>query len=273
MKMKAPNFSKAIEIYSNDLKDNQNDSFILPIGFDSKGGCHYHNLSEDPILLMAGYTGSGKTNTLHNFICSLIIRFKLQELKLVLIDCKQVEFNSFYKDIPYLFSPIKYCNKEDILIFNELVKEIDSRRDSKRKKPFIFIVIDEFSDLAYMCRPELEKLVEKIAKYGSETGIGLAMNTSCPSNDVITPVIKSSAHSMLGLATASDVDSTTLIGRTGCEKLQGNGDGLYLPNHLQEPIHIQVPLIKGQQIKKAVKFSLQSKQAEWEVTFLPTHKQ
>jgi S-DNA-T family DNA segregation ATPase FtsK/SpoIIIE len=254
MKIEAPDFEKAIEIYSDDLKDGWRDRSVLPIGFDSKGRPHYQNFSQSPILLMAGVTGSGKSNTLHNFICSSIIRFTPQELKLVLIDCKQVEFNN-YKDIPHLFSSVKYCSTEDIHIFDKLVGEIDSRRDSKTKKPFIFIVIDEFSDLSCQYPSELEKLVEKISKFGSTTGMGLAMHTSRPSIDVITTNIKSSAHSILGFATGSEIDSKTLIGKSGCEKLLGEGDGLFLPENSQEPIHIQVPLITDQQIKKIVQKS------------------
>lgn len=225
----------------------------LIIGKDKNANEITHNLEKLPVILMAGQTGSGKSNLTHYFICSLLEQFSPEELKLVLVDCKQVEFNYFYKDSPYLLSPIIYCYKENVPTFNELMREIDSRKNSKNKKPFIFIAIDEFSDLMYFCPDKMEKLVESVAKDGSEIGMGLVLYTSRPGRDVITEKIDQAVQTRIGLETASDNDSEVIIHQKGCTELKGSGDGLYLRYIDSKPIHFQVPLITKEAIRKAVK--------------------
>lgn len=224
----------------------------LVIGKDKKGKEVLHDLTKLPVILMAGETGSGKSNLTHHFICSLIKQFSQADLKLVLIDCKRVEFDSYYKNSPYLFSTIKYCNKKDSAIFDELTKEICRRMDSKNTKPFIFIAIDEFSDLVCYNPEQLENLVEAVSVSGPKTGIGMVLHTSRSGRDVITKKIDKVVQSRIGLKTASDSDSKMIIHQKGCTKLKGGGDGLYLRCSESPPIHFQAPLITDEDIKKTV---------------------
>ncbi len=223
---------------------------ILLIGEKADKTLVYHDLTKHPVILMTGATCSGKSNMIHSFICSLSQRFNSQDLALALIDCKLVEFDYLYKNIPNLFAPISHCGKSDFRIFKKLDKEIERRKSLSIKKPYIFIAIDEFSDLACQFPSELENLVEKISKYGSGVGIGLSMHTSRPGRDIITKKIDQIIQTRICFATASREDSILVTGREGAEKLSNPGECLYLITKKSEPIHLQTPLITDKEIKQ-----------------------
>lgn len=251
MKIPVSDFNFSLEHYKNYLGKDWNSKFIIPIGFDEKQKPIFQDLSKDPVIVMSGATGSGKSNITHNFICSLVLRFKSEYLNFILVDCKRVEFNA-YKALSNLFLPIAYCDNSVLEIFKNINNEVSKREKAKKKRPFVFIVIDEFSDLIYQCPLELEKLVEQIVNKGSKLGIGLCMNTCRPSTEVITKKIDQLVNSRIGFAMASEQDSMVIIHQSGCEKLLGQGDGLYLEDKKRIPIHFQAPLITDKEIENII---------------------
>ncbi len=245
-------FNQAIAFAENKLKDQWLSKPVLIVGKKDNGELLYHYIGSYPVICLAGQTGSGKSNMIHSFICSLLRRFNYKNLNLFLVDCKQVEFNYFYKNIPHLFATVEHCAENDINIFDKLLAEIEKRKQQKIKKPYIFVAIDEFSDLAIQFPMQLEKIVEKIADLGSKIGVGLVMNTSRPSRDVITEKIDQAIKTRIGFETASDIDSQMIIKQKGCTELFGNGDGLYLIHTDSKPIHFQSPLITEEEIKETI---------------------
>ena len=223
----------------------------LLIGTSEKGKKIKHDIGKQPLVLMAGQTGSGKSNLAHSFICSLIKRLGPEELNLFLIDCKKVEF-IFYKELSHLFCPVTFCNKSGISKFEKMEKEINRRKQENIKKPFILVVIDEFSDLVCQYPVQLERLVEMIAADGSRVGVGLLLYTSRPAKDVITQKIDKLIETRIGFKTASDIDSQTIIHKRGCTELLGNGDGMYLKYLDSKPLHFQAPLITEEEIKEII---------------------
>lgn len=223
----------------------------LNIGKDENGNEITHDFGKLPVILMAGATGSGKSNLTQHFTCSLIQQFSVEELKLVLFDCKQVEFYN-YKNSAYLFNPVGVCTNADLPLFEKLENEIEKRKQNSTNKPYIFIAIDEYSDLMSYCPDKLERLIELIAEHGSMVGIGLVLSTSRPGKDVITEKIDKAVQTRIGLVTASDNDSETIIHQKGCAALLGKGDGLYLRYIDSEPVHFQTPLITEEEIEKIV---------------------
>jgi len=223
----------------------------ISIGSNDEGKEIVHNLTKLPVILMAGQSDSGKSILAHSIICSLIKQYKSSDLKLMLIDCKQVEF-IFYKNIPYLFVPVSNCCNSDIVVLDQINKEILRRKQVNIKKPFIFVVIDEFSDLAYQFPAQLESLVDKIAAAGSKTGVGLLLFTSRLDKEVITPKLDKLIETRIGFETASDIDSETIIHQKGCTELLGKGDGLYLRYSDSKPIHFQAPHVTEEEIEETV---------------------
>lgn len=216
----------------------------IPFGKGISGDLKYANLAEFPHMLVSGTTGSGKSICVHATILTLIMRNKPEELKLVLVDPKKVEM-SYYEDIPHLLCPIITDMRKTYNCLKKLVDEMERRynlfqahklRDIKgfnawahendvQPLPNIVVFVDEYADLVEQVK-EVREPVQRIVQKARAAGIHLVIATQRPSVNVIDGIIKSNVSTRLALMSASAVDSTTIIGEGGAEKLLGNGDML-----------------------------------------------
>ena len=217
---------------------------LVPFGKSISGDVVFADLADFPHMLVAGTTGSGKSIYVHATIISLIMRCKPEELKLVMVDPKKVEMN-YYENIPHLLCPVISDVGKTLLCFNKLVEEMERRyilfqtnkvRDIKgfnevakakdwQPLPYIVVFIDEYADLIETCK-ELRSPVVRIVQKARAAGIHLVIATQRPSVNVIDGVIKGNVSTRVALMCASSVDSMTVIGEGGAEKLLGNGDML-----------------------------------------------
>lgn len=216
----------------------------LPIclGVNIAGIPQFADLSKMPHLLVAGTTGSGKSVGLNTFVLSLIARKNPDELKLVMIDPKRIEFAA-YNNQKYMLYPVITDNQEAFTVLENLVNEMEQRytlfeenmtknigeynQTSTDKIPYIVCVIDEFADLI-ASNKEVSNLVQRLAQKARAAGIHLIMATQRPSVDVVTGVLKANFPTRLSYKVASGSDSRTILDSTGAENLIGRGDSLFL---------------------------------------------
>lgn len=249
-----------------DLKD--------PIGFaigkDISGQPVLGGLSKMPHLLIAGQTGSGKSAMMNTLLTSLLYRCTPSELKLILVDPKQVEFTP-YNDIPHLLTPVIVEPEKCISALKWAVAEMERRLKtfsgvSKRniteynliagdeKMPFIVIVIDELADLMMMAARDVEALIVRIAQKARAAGIHLVLATQRPSVDVITGLIKANVPARIAFTTASQIDSRTIIDSAGAEKLLGMGDMLFRTSDMPKPVRVQGAFIADDETVRVCDF-------------------
>ena len=219
-------------------------TYALPIclGVDMRGNPVMKDLSKMPHLLVAGTTGSGKSVGLNSFIVSLINKRTPQELKLVLIDPKRIEF-SIYNNQQYMLRPVITDMNIASICLSQLVEEMNDRytrfeaqtvrniseynAKSNVKIPYLVCVIDEFADLV-MFDKTVEQQVQILAQKSRAAGIHLIIATQRPSVDVITGSLKANLPTRLSYKVASATDSMTILNTSGAESLFGRGDSLFL---------------------------------------------
>lgn len=243
-------------------------SFVL--GRDIAGQPVIAALNRMPHLLIAGQTGSGKSVMINTLLTSLLYKTSPADMKLILVDPKQVELTP-YNDIPHLLAPVitepEKCisalkwavsemerrlrtfaghNKRNIAEYNNL-KDQDSM-------PYIVIVIDELSDLMMMAARDVESLIVRIAQKARAAGIHLVLATQRPSVDVITGLIKANVPSRIAFTVASQVDSRTIIDGAGAEKLLGMGDLLFTSSEMPKAIRVQGAFITDEETMKVNDF-------------------
>ncbi len=233
-------------------------SFV--IGKDIAGNAVVADLSKMPHLLVAGQTGSGKSVMINSLLTSLLYRNSPSDLKLILVDPKQVEMAP-YNGIAHLLSPVINDPEKCISALKWAVAEMERRlrtmaEEGKRNiaeynniknqvgMPYIVIVIDELADLMMMAAREVEALVVRLAQKARAVGIHLVLATQRPSVDVITGLIKANVPARIAFTVASQIDSRTIIDQMGAEKLLGRGDMLLLTSEMNKPKRIQAPLIE-----------------------------
>lgn len=225
------------------------------IGRDISGAPVVADLAKMPHLLVAGQTGSGKSVAINTILTSLLYKNSPSDLKLILVDPKQVELKP-YDDIPHLLTPVITEPEKCISALKWAVAEMERRYTalaevSKRniveynnlKKeegmPYIVIVIDELADLMMMAARDVEALIVRIAQKARAVGIHLVLATQRPSVDVITGLIKANVPARIAFTVASQVDSRTIIDQIGAEKLLGMGDMLLLTADMPKPKRVQ----------------------------------
>lgn len=243
-------------------------SFV--IGKDISGQPVLGDLARMPHLLVAGQTGSGKSVMINGILTSLLYRNSPADLKLILVDPKQVELKP-YDDIPHLLTPVitepEKCisalkwtvaemerryrtlsevNRRNIVEYNNLKKE--------EGMPYIVIVIDELSDLMMMAARDVESLIVRIAQKARAVGIHLVLATQRPSVDVITGLIKANVPARIAFTTTSQVDSRTIIDQIGAEKLLNMGDMLLTSADNPKPRRVQAALIEDAEALKVNDF-------------------
>lgn len=240
------------------------------IGKDISGTPIIADLDKLPHILIAGQTGSGKSIMINTILTSLLYRNSPADLKLILVDPKQVELKP-YDDIPHLLAPVITEPEKCISALKWAVAEMERRYRaladvSKRnigeynnlKKeegmPYIVIVIDELADLMMMAARDVESLIVRIAQKARAVGIHLVLATQRPSVDVITGLIKANVPARIAFTTASQVDSRTIIDQIGAEKLLGQGDMLLLLADMPKPKRVQGALIGDEETNKITDF-------------------
>lgn len=224
-------------------------SLMFAIGKNLVGESIADNLAKGPHYLVAGATGSGKSVCLNVMIISLIMRYSPEEMRLILVDPKRVEFRS-YEHLPHLMTDEIITEPKAVLAMLTWAYEEMERRykvfesspgfvvdiegynknvasDTVAKMPRIVIIIDELADLMESCKRELESKIRLLAQKARSAGIHLVLATQRPSVDIITGTIKANLPSRIAFKVMNFNDSQTILGEQGAEKLLGNGDMLY----------------------------------------------
>ncbi len=244
------------------------------LGDDVAGHPLLMNIAKMPHLLVAGTTGSGKSVCINCIILSILYKARPDEVKLVLIDPKKVEF-SIYKNIPHLMAPIVTTPKDAAGALQASVEEMEHRFDLFEEvgvhdlagynsitkddpdKPFlpqIVIIIDELADLMMTAPDEVETAICRIAQKARAAGMHLIVGTQRPSVDVVTGLIKSNIPSRIAFTVSSQVDSRTILDCAGAEKLTGRGDMLFSPIGALKPARVQGAFVDDSEVKKICEF-------------------
>ena len=220
----------------------------VSLGKDIAGTPVVCDLSQMPHLLIAGATGSGKSVCIHSIVCSILARSSPQDVRLIMIDPKQVEL-SVYNGVPHLLIPVVTDVRKASGALGWAVQEMHDRyskfKDNNvrnlegynrlhmsdgKKLPNIVLIIDEMADLMDVCRKDVEEYIRRLAALARAAGIYMVLATQRPSVDVITGVIKNNIPSRIAFAVSSGTDSRTILDSFGAEKLMGKGDMLYKPS-------------------------------------------
>lgn len=236
------------------------------IGKDIAGEAVVGELNKMPHLLIAGQTGSGKSVMINTLLTSLLYRNSPSDMRLILVDPKQVEMAP-YEDIPHLLTPIITEPEKTISALKWSVNEMERRysllaeqklRDIKtfnqknpeETMPYIVIVIDELADLMMVAARDVEALIVRLAQKARAVGIHLVLATQRPSVDVITGLIKANVPARIAFTVASQVDSRTILDQVGAEKLLGQGDMLMLTPQMSKPKRIQGAWVTDDEVIK-----------------------
>jgi S-DNA-T family DNA segregation ATPase FtsK/SpoIIIE len=259
-------------------------NLTLALGRDVAGQPIIVDLEKMPHLLIAGATGSGKSIGLNAIMTTLLFRNSPQDLRILLVDPKRVEF-THYNGLAHLLAPVVTDVDKTVNVLRWSIAEMERRfrlfqethhRDigeynqakPNEKIPYIVIVIDELADLMAQAANEVEGAIVRLAQMARATGIHLVVATQRPSVDVITGLIKANITSRVAFAVASQVDSRTILDMAGAEKLLGNGDMLYLGADLGKPKRIQGAMITANEIKAVTDFLKTSGQAVYDESIL-----
>lgn len=272
--IEVPNVKSATVRFSSVINSAQWSSMANPltiaIGKDISGTSVVGALDKMPHLLVAGQTGSGKSVMINTLLSSLLYRNSPADLKLILVDPKQVEMAP-YADIPHLLTPVITEPEKCISALKWAVAEMERRYGAlaKAKKrniaeynevkqeagmPYIVIVIDELADLMMMAARDVESLIVRIAQKARAVGIHLVLATQRPSVDVITGLIKANVPARIAFTVASQVDSRTIIDGVGAEKLLGMGDMLFSTADMPKAKRVQGAWITDEETVKLCEF-------------------
>jgi S-DNA-T family DNA segregation ATPase FtsK/SpoIIIE len=246
-------------------------SLLMGLGKDVRGVPAFADLAEMPHMLIGGTTGSGKTICLNTIILSLLYRNSPDEMKMILIDPKRVEF-PVYTNLNHLLCPVIYDAQQTLVALKWLVGEMERRfmvmaesksrdiasHNSKMEKkgedkmPYIVLIVDELADLMSTKGKEIESYIVRLAQMSRATGIHLILATQRPSVEVLTGLIKANIPTRIALKVGSLVDSRTIIDSSGAEKLLGKGDMLLLSKEYSKPRRVQSPYISELELKKVI---------------------
>lgn len=242
----------------------------VSMGLDVSGNPVVADISKMPHVLVAGTTGSGKSVLVNSFICSLLFRASPQEVRLILVDPKRVEFTAF-NGIPHLLTPVIVEVEKILSALKWAMGEMDRRYKLFAERgvrniegynelsgfqalPYIVIVIDELADLMMFAPVEVEDAIARLAQMARATGIHLVIATQRPSVNVITGLIKANIPCRIAFNVSSMIDSRVIIDGPGAEKLLGRGDMLYTPPDQARPTRIQGAFVSEKEVRKLVDF-------------------
>ncbi len=260
-------------IESREFAEN-NSKLTFVVGRNIDGDVIIGDIAKMPHVIIAGTTGSGKSVCTNSIIMSILYNASPDEVRLVLIDPKMVEFKT-YDGIPHLLIPVvidprkaagalswavqemlkRYklfsdCNVRDLNGYNEMA----SQNEGVEPLPRIVIAIDELADLMMAAAKEVEDSICRLAQMARAAGMHLIIATQRPTVDVITGLIKANIPSRIALTVSSQIDSRTIIDTAGAEKLLGNGDMLYYPSGIPKPVRVQGCFCSVKEVEAVVEF-------------------
>lgn len=266
------------EVLGNVPKEQEKAKILVALGKDLMGRVQTADISKMPHLLVAGSTGSGKSVCMNSIIASILMRYRPDQVRLVLVDPKKVEMSN-YNGVPHLLWPVVTDPKKASAALQRIVAMMDERYESfsetgvkkveeyneyvdkqkekdpsctLEKMPYIVVIIDELADLMMVASKEVEASIQRITQLARAAGIHLIVATQRPSTNVITGVIKANIPSRIAFAVASFVDSRTILDTSGAEKLLGKGDMLFLPMGENSPLRIQGCFITDDEIRRII---------------------
>ncbi len=256
----------------------------VALGKDITGNIICADIAKMPHLLIAGTTGSGKSVCINSMIVSLLYNATPDEVKLLMIDPKQVEF-TVYNGIPHLLVPVvsdprkaagalawavtemlnryKLFSERNVRNIKGYNKFCEANPDIP-KMPQIVIFIDELSDLMMAAPNEVEDSICRLAQMARAAGMHLVIATQRPSVNVITGVIKANIPSRISLSVSSQIDSRTIIDTAGAEKLLGNGDMLFNPVGMSKPLRVQGAFLSDAEVENVVDFIKSQKEGSYD---------
>src|SRR6202007_2292180 len=274
----------------------------MPLGKDLIGRVRAADLTQMPHLLIAGSTGTGKSVFINSLLMGMLYKSTPDELKLVLVDPKQVELG-LYADIPHLYTPVVTDAKVAANVLRNATREMERRlkllaqrsvrkieqynrtferpqslslfenaEDDHRPLPYIVIVIDELADLMMVDTNGVEESITRLAQMARAVGIHLILATQRPSVDVITGLIKANFPARISFRVASKVDSRTILDANGSESLLGRGDMLYLPAGSSRLHRVHGPLVSEDEIVRVCDFWRAQAEAKYNEKLLEAPK-
>lgn len=263
---------------------NAKGSLVAVVGRDIEGNLVNCDLAKMPHLLIAGSTGSGKSVCVNSMLISLMYKYTPDELRMVLVDPKKVEFE-VYNGIPHLLVPVVCNPKKAAGVLQWAVGEMQKRYEMLQSKNVrslaaynklaeesgefeklskIVIVIDEMADLMQTSPKEVEDAIARLAAMARAAGMHMVLATQRPTVDVITGTIKNNIPSRIALTVSSPIDSRTIINTSGAETLVGYGDMLYMPMGLSKPKRVQGCYISDSEVESVIKFLKRNGNAEYD---------
>jgi DNA segregation ATPase FtsK/SpoIIIE, S-DNA-T family len=279
-------------IYLRDLLDSKlfkdsSSPLTIVLGKDIVGRPFITDLKKLPHLLIAGTTGSGKSVGINAMILSLLYKNSPDQLRLLMIDPKMLEF-SIYNDIPHLLTPVITKPKQAIVALNNMVSEMERRYElmsenrtknienyNERVKkeggehfPYIVVIIDELADLMMTSGKDVEHSIARLAQMARASGIHLVVATQRPSVDVVTGLIKANLPSRISYRVGQKVDSKIILDQQGAESLLGKGDMLFTPPGSTGLVRLHAPWSTEEEIEKIVNFIKSQREPNYDKRFL-----
>ncbi|WP_457598249.1 DNA translocase FtsK [Hydrogenimonas sp.] len=275
------------EILEDDIFKKSRSPLTIALGKDIVGKPFVTDLKKLPHLLIAGTTGSGKSVGINAMILSLLYRNSPDQLKLMMIDPKMLEF-SIYNEIPHLLTPVITQPKKAITALSNMVGEMERRyqlmsqtrtknietynekakKEKREQLPYIVVVIDELADLMMTGGKDVEFSIARLAQMARASGIHLIVATQRPSVDVVTGLIKANLPSRISYKVGQKIDSKVILDTLGAESLLGRGDMLFTPPGGGGLIRLHAPWSSEQEIEKIVEYLKAQRPVEYDEHFL-----
>jgi S-DNA-T family DNA segregation ATPase FtsK/SpoIIIE len=257
----------------------------VALGKDVAGGAIVTDLAKLPHLLIAGQTGSGKSVCIGAILTSLLLQSTPDDVRILIGDLKRVDFPGF-NGVPHLVVPVMHDSPQILNALYWTTSEMDRRyrlfaranarniasynekHTGQDRVPYVVFIIDELADLMLQAPIQVEKQITRIAQLARATGIHLVLGTQRPSVDVITGLIKANVPARIAFATASSVDSRTIIDMTGAEKLLGRGDMLWLAPDAAKPVRAQGAFVSDAEIEQVIRHWRQQREAHYDMSIV-----
>jgi S-DNA-T family DNA segregation ATPase FtsK/SpoIIIE len=275
------------ELLDDKLFKDSSSPLTIVLGKDIVGKPFVTDLKKLPHLLIAGTTGSGKSVGINAMILSLLYKNSPDQLRLLMIDPKMLEF-SIYNDIPHLLTPVITKPKQAIAALNNMVAEMERRyelmaesrtknienynekvkREGGEHFPYIVVVIDELADLMMTSGKDVEISIARLAQKSRACGIHLIVATQRPSVDVVTGLIKANLPSRISYRVGQKIDSKIILDQMGAESLLGRGDMLFTPPGAPALVRLHAPWATEEEIEKIVDFIKAQKEPNYDKSFL-----